>query len=436
MKQGREHYAKPVYVVDGARTPFIKAKAVGPFSASDLATLAGTQLLKRQPFLPSELDAVILGCVMPSVDEANIARIVALRLGCGDSVPGYTVMRNCASGMQALDTAALEIASGRAELILAGGTEVMSRAPLVLNLQMMNWLANWNAARRVTRRMQLLTQLRPAFFKPIIALLRGLTDPVVGLNMGQTAEELALRFGITRQAMDAFSVESHLRAHRAYEAKKMDEVAPIIDTKGQVYAQDTGIRADSTLEKLATLKPFFDKKFGMVTAANSSQVTDGACVLLLASQEAVDKYKLPVLGQIVDTEWAALAPTYMGLGPVYAMAPILKRHKLALDDIDTFEINEAFAAQVLACTQAFEDQDFCRDELGLKEAVGKIDKSKLNPDGGAIAMGHPVGASGARIVLHALETLKQKNKKRALVSICIGGGQGGAMYLERGKGGV
>lgn len=431
MKQGREQYAKPVYVVDGARTPFLKAKGVGPFAASDLATLAGTQLLKSQPFLPGDLDAVILGCVMPSADEANIARIVALRLGCGDHMPAFTVMRNCASGMQALDSAALEIASGRAQLIMAGGVEAMSRAPLLFNLQMMNWLANWSAARHFTRRAQLLTQLRPAFFKPIIALLRGLTDPIVGLNMGQTAEELALRFGISRQEMDAFAVQSHLKASRANEAKKMEEVSPIIDSKGNVYGQDNGVRSDSTLEKLATLKPFFDKKFGLVTAANSSQVTDGACMLLLASQEAVDKYNLPVLGKIVETEWAALAPTYMGLGPVYAMAPILKRQKLSLEDIDTFEINEAFAAQVLACTRAFEDPEFCREELGLKSPLGKIDPAKLNPDGGAIALGHPVGASGARIVLHALETLKQQDKKRALVSICIGGGQGGAMYLER-----
>jgi acetyl-CoA C-acetyltransferase len=300
----------------------------------------------------------------------------------------------------------------------------------------MNWLASWSTARHFTRRAQLLTQLRPAYFKPIIALLRGLTDPIVGLNMGQTAEELALRFGISRQEMDAFAVQSHLRAARANEMKKMEEISPIIDSKGKVFEQDNGVRSDSTVEKLATLKPFFDKKFGLVTAANSSQVTDGACVLLLASEEAVEKYNLPVLGRLVETEWAALEPTYMGLGPVYAMAPILARQKLSLEDIDTFEINEAFASQVLACTRALEDPIFCRDELGLKAPLGKIDEAKLNPDGGAIALGHPVGASGARIVLHALETLKQNHKKRALVSICIGGGQGGAMYLERVEKGV
>lgn len=435
MKHHNQLYAKPVYIVDGLRTPFLKARDVGPFSAADLATLVGAQLLKRQPFEATEIDAVVLGCVMPSADEANIARIVALRLGCGDTVPAHTVMRNCASGMQSIDTAALEIASGRASLMLAGGVEVMSRAPLLLNLKMTNWLAKWASARSVGQRMQVLLQLRPEYFKPIIGLLRGLTDPTIGLNMGQTAEELALRFDITRSDMDTFSVTSHQRAAKAYEQNRMDEVTAIIDTKGKAYLQDTGIRADSTVEKLGTLKPFFDKKFGMVTAANSSQVTDGAALLLLASEEAVKKYDLKILGSIIDAQWAALAPKYMGLGPVYAMAPIMARQKLHLDDIDTFEINEAFAAQVIACNRAFANDKFCKEELGLKEAFGLINLDRLNPDGGAISIGHPVGASGARIVLHALKTLQHSKKKRAMTSICIGGGQGGAMYIERVDGG-
>lgn len=427
---------KAVYVIDGCRTPFLKAKNVGPFSASDLATFAGLQLLKRQTFLPSEFDSVILGCMMASPDEANIARLVALRLGCGDAVPGYTVMRNCASGMQAIDTAAMEIASGRSHLILAGGTEAMSRAPLLLNLQMVSWLAQWGAAKQLTHRLKLLTQLKPAFFAPVIALLRGLTDPIVGLNMGQTAEELAFKFGITRQEMDEFAVASHHRLQEAYRNNRMGEVASLIDSKGRAYTQDTGLRGDTTYEKLATLKPFFDKKFGMVTAANSSQVTDGASLLILASEEAVKKHRLPVLGVIRDTQWSALSPTYMGLGPAYAMAPIFERQHLSIADIDTFEINEAFAAQVLACRKVLADEKFCKNELGLKKALGEIPLDKLNPDGGAIAVGHPVGASGARIILHALETLKQKNLSKAMVSICIGGGQGGAMYLERVSEGV
>lgn len=436
MKKQQKAYSKPVYVVDGCRTPFLKAREIGPFSASDLAVLAGAQLLKRQPFLPQDLDAVVLGCVMPGPEEVNIARLVALRLGCGDFVPAHTVMRNCASGLQSLDTAALEISAGRAHLVLAGGAEAMSHAPLLLNQSMVRWLSRWQGAKQFTGRLALLAQLRPSFLVPVVALLKGLTDPLIGLNMGQTAEELAFKFGIMREEMDEFASLSHQRAAAAYTADHMQEVCPIFDKKGNVYTQDTGIRTDSTPEKLAKLKPFFDRKFGMVTAGNSSQVTDGAAMLLLASEEAVKRYQLPILGEIIDVQWSALDPAYMGLGPAYAMAPILERQALSLDQIDTFEINEAFAVQVMACMRGMADETFCREALGLKKALGNLNPAHLNPAGGAIALGHPVGASGARIALHALHTLKQQHTKRALVSLCIGGGQGGAMLLQRVSGGA
>lgn len=422
---------RPVYVIDGSRTPFLKAKGVGPFTASDLAVAAGMPLLNRQPFLPSDIDEVILGCAMPSPDEANIARVVALRLGLGENKPAFTVMRNCASGMQALDNAAMDIATGRCDLVLAGGTESMSHAPLLFNQGMTAWLANWFQAKTIKQRAVLMTKFRPAFLAPVIALLRGLTDPIVGINMGQTAEKIAYRFNITREEMDKFACESHHRLAKAYLEERMQEVTPIIDYKGRVYTQDDGFRPDSNLEKLGKLKPFFDKKYGMVTAGNSSQVTDGACLLLLASEKAVKQYNLNVLGRIVDSQWAALDPSQMGLGPVHAAVPILNRHHLKPDDFDCWEINEAFAAQVLGCLRAFEDDDYCQQELGLKKALGAPSLSKLNQDGGAIATGHPIGASGARIVLHVLEVLKEQNAKRGMAAICIGGGQGGAMYLER-----
>ncbi|MBA4696455.1 MAG: acetyl-CoA C-acetyltransferase [Legionella sp.] len=422
---------KSVYVVDGNRTPFLKARGVGPFSASDLAVAAGQPLLNRQPFSPTVIDQVILGCAMPSADEANIARVVALRLGCGDRVPAFTVMRNCASGMQALDSAALEISTGRSDLILAGGTDAMSHAPLLFNHKMADWLSRWVSAKSVMQKLTLMTQIRPGFFAPIIGLLRGLTDPIVGLNMGQTAENVAYRFNITREQMDVFASESHHRLARAYAAHQMEEVTPIIDTKGRLYSEDNGLRADSTPQKLAKLKPYFDKKYGMVTPGNSSQVTDGACLLLLASADAVKKYHLPVLGRIVDSQWAALSPACMGLGPVHAATPILQRQQLKPTDLDCLEINEAFAAQVLGCISAWNDDKYCQSELGLTGAMGAPDLAHLNPDGGAIALGHPIGASGARIVLHVLEWLKTHNAKRGMAAICIGGGQGGAMYLER-----
>jgi acetyl-CoA C-acetyltransferase len=431
MKHPSNISGKAVYVVDGARTPFLKAKGPGVFSGSDLAVAVGRTLLNRQPFLASQLDEVIIGAAMPGPDEANIARVVALRLGCGEQVPAFTVMRNCASGMQAIDSAAMDIASGRSQLVLAGGTEAMSHAPVLLNHKMAGWLGRWFTAKRVKQRVALLAQLRPAYFVPVIALLRGLTDPIVGMNMGQTAENLAYRFNISREEMDAYACNSHRQLAKAYADGRMSEVVPIIDLKGRVYTQDDGIRSDSTVEQLATLKPFFDKKYGMVTAGNSSQITDGACLLVLASAEAVAEYGLSVMGQIVDSQWSALDPAQMGLGPVHAMTPILQRHHLQLDDIDVWEMNEAFAAQVLANIAAWGDKHYCQTQLGLPHEMGSLPLSRLNKEGGAIAAGHPIGASGARIVLRVLQDLKQYNGTRGMASICIGGGQGGAVYLER-----
>ena len=424
--------ARPVYVVDGSRTPFLKARnKPGPFPAADLAVYCGRALLSRQSFEPGCIDEVILGCVMPGPDEANIARITALRLGIGNDVPAWTVQRNCASGLQALDSAVLEIASGRAELVLAGGVEAMSHCPVLYNEDMVTWLGALSTSKTLLQRLKVFTQIRPRYLKPVIALLRGLTDPVVGLSMGQTAENLAYRFHITREQMDSYAVRSHQRLAAAQDENLLTEIEPLYDRHGNVYANDDGLRRDSSVERLAKLRPVFDKPFGLVTAGNSAQVTDGAALLLLASENAVKEHNLPVLGKIIDTHWAALEPAQMGLGPVHATTPILTRNKLNLDDIDFWEINEAFAAQVLACLAAWQDKDYCKNQLGIDNALGEPDQKRLNIDGGGVSLGHPVGASGARIVLHLLEVLQRKNAKRGIATLCIGGGQGGAMLLER-----
>jgi len=424
---------EPIYIIDGARTPFLKSRnRPGPFAASDLAAAAGRALLVRQPFAPEELDEVILGCAAPSVDEVNIGRVAALRMGCGDRVPGWTVMRNCASGMQALDSAINDIRAGRSNLVLAGGVDALSRAPLLFSDAMTVWLANWYAAKSFGQRAALMAKFRPGYLAPVIALMKGLTDPIVGLLMGQTAENLAYRFGITRAEMDAYSARSHQRLLAAQRDGRLDnEIVPLYDAKGKLYAVDDGVREDSTPENLAKLRPFFDRKYGNVTAGNSSQVSDGAAWLVLASERAVAEHGLEPRGRIVDSEWAALDPAHMGLGPVYAFAPLLKRHGLALGDVDAWEINEAFAAQVLACERAVASDEFCRTELGLPGALGTLDESRLNVDGGAVSLGHPVGASGARIVLHVLNVLERTGGRRGIASICIGGGQGGAMLVER-----
>ena len=424
---------QPIYIVDGARTPFLKSRnRPGPFAASDLAADAGRALLLRMPFAPRELDEVILGCAAPSPDEVNIGRVAALRMGCGNGVPGWTVMRNCASGMQSIDSGIAQILSGRSELVLAGGTDALSRAPILVSDAMVAWLSKWYAAKSLGARLALLASLRPGYFAPVIGLVKGLTDPICGLLMGQTAENVAHRFGITRRDMDAYSARSHARLLAAQQAGHLArEVVPVYDAAGTAYVADDGVRTDSTVDNLAKLRPFFDRKYGNVTAGNSSQVTDGAAWVVLASERAVAKHKLTPRGRIVDVQWAALDPAIMGLGPVHAATPILQRNGLALNDLDAWEINEAFAAQVLGCLAAWRSDDYCRDALGLPHALGSLDEAKLNVDGGAIALGHPVGASGTRIVLHLLNVLERQGGKRGIAAICVGGGLGGAMLVER-----
>jgi len=294
--------SRDVFIVDGKRTPFLKAKGKpGPFLASDLAVSAARPLLLQNPFDLSALDEVIVGCVMPTADEANIARIIALRLGIPNSVPAWTVQRNCASGMQALDCAYQNIQTGKANLILAGGTESMSHAPIIYNNLMVNWLSEFMATKTLGQKLSALSRLRPIHLKPIIALVRGLSDPIVGLSMGQTTEEIAYRFGINREQMDEYAVASHQRLGEATDQGHLHEIEAIYDNAGAYFDVDDGIRRDSSIPNLAKLKPYFDRKYGMVTPGNSAQITDGAAMLILASKEAVKKHKLPVLAKITPS---------------------------------------------------------------------------------------------------------------------------------------
>ncbi|MEO7742204.1 MAG: acetyl-CoA C-acyltransferase, partial [Usitatibacter sp.] len=341
------------------------------------------------------------------------------------------VMRNCASGLQALDSAFVNILAGRSRLVLAGGTDAMTHAPLMYGPVMVNWLAQWYAAKSVAQKAGLAAKFRLSNLAPVIAILRGLTDPIVKISMGSTAEIVAKRFGITRQMMDEFAVESHRRVAFAQDNGRLTEVEPMYGPDGTVYSLDDGVRRDSAVDKLAKLRPVFDRTYGNVTAGNSSQITDGAAMLVLASEDVLREYDLRPLGRIVDTHWGALDPSEMGLGPVHAITPLLMRHGLGLSDMDAIEINEAFAAQVLGCLAAWESESYCKEHLGLDRAFGKVDRAKLNQDGGAIALGHPIGASGARVVLHVLKVLERTGGQRGVASLCIGGGQGGAMLVER-----
>jgi acetyl-CoA C-acetyltransferase len=295
---------------------------------------------------------------------------------------------------------------------------------------MVRWFAGWMGARSLGQRLAMLRKFRFGYLAPVIGIMKGLTDPIVGQLMGQTAENLAWRFGISRDEMDAYAVESHRRVAAAQDAGHFAEIVPLIDRDGSIYASDDGLRRDASLAGLAKLKPFFDKKYGRVTPGNSSQITDGAAWLVLASEAAVQQHGLTPIGRIVDSQWAALEPELMGLGPVHAATPILQRHGLGLNDLDLWELNEAFAAQVIGCLRAWQDDVYCRERLGLPGALGAIEPARLNIDGGAVALGHPVGASGVRIVLHLLQALRRTGGKRGIATICIGGGLGGAMLVE------
>ncbi len=424
---------RSVYIVDGTRTPIRKFRGKpGGLTATNLAVSAGNALLIRQTFDMNAIDEVILGCVMPLPKEANIARVAALRLGLPVHIPAWTVQRNCASGMQALDSAAARITLGASNIVLAGGVEAMSHAPLLFDSMAVAWLGEWRNARSVRQKIRALTKLRLRYFKPVVSLLRGLTDPTVNLSMGQTAENIVHRFGITREAMDLFAYESHSRLARAQDEDVFsEEISPIYDDQGNVFIHDDGLRRDTDAEKLSALPAVFDRRFGNVTAGNSAQISDGAAWLILASHEAVRKHRLPVLGKLCATRWAGLDPAQMGLGPAFAVAALLCERKLSLQEIDYWEINEAFAGQVLACLAAWEDERFCCEQLRLTCALGRLNRTRLNVDGGAIACGHPVGMSGARIVLHLLHVLRRNQVRQGIATMCIGGGQGGAMLIEQ-----
>lgn len=424
---------RPVYLVDGARTPFLRVQGKpGPFTPVDLAVQCGRPLLARQGFDPRALDLVILGCVNVVADEMNPARVAALRLGLGEEMVAFTVQINCGSGMQSIDTAFRYIRDGSHDMILAGGTEALSHAPLTLRREAVEWFGAMAKARGPMAQARAATGFRPHFAKPVVGLERGLTDPITELNMGQTAEVLAHRFGIDRRAADTYAMESHHRLARAQEEGWLvDEVMAAFDRDGTAYDRDDGVRPDSDLEGLAKPKPAFEPPHGKVTAGNSSQITDGASWCVLASEDAVEKHGLTPLVRIVDSEWAALDPSVMGLGPVLSATPLVQRNGIdGAGDVDLWEINEAFAAQVLSCRAAWEDEGFCREVLGRDGAFGHIERDRLNIDGGAISLGHPVGTSGNRIVLHLANALRRQGHRRGIATECIGGGQGGAMLLE------
>ncbi len=424
---------REVVVVSGIRTPMGKMNGcLEGLSAVELGMHAVRELLARSPLTRDDIDSVIIGNVIQPSDAANIARVISLQAGVPRRIPAHTVHRNCASGMQAVTDAAEKILSGRADVVVAGGVESMTHAPLLFHDQFRSAMAKLQRARSFPDKAKAAVGLLKAPWKPRIALLEGLTDPVANMNMGQTAEILAREFSITRREQDEFSVQSHLRANQAWEDEWFsDEVMHLFSPPKYVPThRDEGIRAGQNMEALAKLKPVFEKPLGTVTAGNSSQITDGAAMLLLTCREKAEAEGWPILGYLHDWAYSGCDPARMGLGPVYSSHTLLSRYGLSAKEMARVEINEAFASQVLACLKAMDSKQFCIKRLGAKAAIGAPEMDQLNVHGGAIALGHPVGMTGARLVLTLLRQLKHDTGGGlGLATLCIGGGQGGAILI-------
>jgi acetyl-CoA acetyltransferase family protein len=420
------------WILAGVRTPFAKSgTAFARTPVYELGRVAVAELLARQELDPARLDEVILGnCAQPA-EAANVARVTALRAGVPERIPGFTVHRNCASGMESVADAVYRITAGDARLILAGGMESMSQIPLMYTYEYGVWLEGLMRARTPLQKLAAFGRFRPALLAPRISLMEGLTDLTCGLNMGQTADGLAREFRITRERQDRFALRSHQLTVAARERLR-EEIVPLFPPpRYEMVQDDVGPRDGQTIEALARLKPFFDRRNGAVTVGNSCPVTDGAVALLIGDEATASAWPAPPLGRIRSFAFAGLSPRRMGLGPVFAMAKALERAGLELADCELIEINEAFAAQVLACLEASRSDAFARAELGRDRALGEIPMDRLNVNGGAIALGHPVGASGARLLLTLLLEMRRRGAKLGVASLCVGGGQGAAFVLER-----
>jgi acetyl-CoA acetyltransferase family protein len=419
-----------IAIVEGVRTPFVKA--FGPLAsvpAQELGRVATLGVLGRAGLRPDQVDQVIFGNVCMPADAANIARVIALEAGVPRDRIAHTVQRNCASGMEAITSAAQLILLGEAERLVAGGTESMSQVPLLYNREATSRFLRLGKARTAWQRIKTLLGFRPRDFKPVAGLELGLTDPVSGLIMGRTAENLVRDFHLTREEQDQVALESHLKAADAQKKGLLaEEIVPVSVGDREVKA-DVGLRADQTLEALAHLKPIFEKD-GTVTVGNSCMVTDGAGAVVVMPGELARAEGRKPLGYLRAWAYAGCDPARMGLGPVYATSKLLRKTGLTMADMDRIELNEAFAAVVLANERAFASDEFAKKELGRDAALGTIAREKLNVNGGAIALGHPVGATGTRLVLTLLKELRRQNLRRGLATLCVGGGQGAALLLE------
>jgi len=425
---------KNVVIIEGLRTPYAKAgTALKDVAADALGAAVVKELVARTGIGVEHIDEVIVGNAGMPAEAANIARVIALRAGIPERVPAYSVQRNCASGMQAVAGAYTQIIAGMSEIVVTAGVESMSNYAFYTTKKLKDVFTAVARSKNFGAKAAAILSLRPKDFTPIAGLNLGLTDPISGLNMGQTAEVLVRDFGLTRREQDEFSLLSHQRWTAANESGKFrNEIVPFYaPPKFEAVTEDIGPRKNQTLEALEKLPPYFDRKYGTVTAGNSSPITDGAAAALVMSADKAKQMGYKPLGTIRAVAFAGLDPARMGLGPVFATHKVLKLAGMNMKDLELIEFNEAFAAQVYACEKAAVSREFFSKHLPGEAPIGEFRRDIMNVNGGAIAIGHPVGSSGLRIVITLLKEMERRGLSTGLATLCIGGGQGGAMIVER-----
>jgi acetyl-CoA acyltransferase len=421
-----------VAIVDGCRTPFAKSGTdLKDMSSTELGKIAVRELIARAELDVNEIDHVIYGTVVQSVKEPNIAREVVLGSGIPASVPAFTVGRACASANQAITSGAEQIALGLADVVIAGGAESLTDIPILFSPEMRNALVRASKARSMGERLKAFAAIRPRNLAPVTPAI---AEPTTGLTMGESAEKMAQENGISREEQDKWALRSHqLAAAATADGRLTKEIAQayIPPKYDKVVTSDNGIRADTSLEKLSTLKPVFDRRYGTVTAGNASPLTDGGSAVLLMSEEKAKALGYTPLGYIRGYAYASLAPSDQLLqGPVYAAPVALERAGVTMKDIDLMEVHEAFAAQVLSNFQWFTSDKIAKERLGRDKAVGLPDMDRINVMGGSIAIGHPFGATGGRLTVTLLNELRRRGKQFGLISVCAAGAMGFVMVVE------
>lgn len=422
---------KKVVFIDGVRTPFLKSGTdYMDLMSYQLGQFAIKGLLDKTGIDPNEVDRVIFGNVISNVKTENVAREAAVTAGIPVKAPCNTVKQACISANQAIANAMDSIQLGRADLIISGGTECTSDTPIGYTKEMRKKLF---AAQKLSTPMEYVkfaTTLRPNDFlpdRPAVA------EFITGRTMGQDCEILAQKFGVTREEQDELAAASHQNAGKAFDAGFMDDIIDVqLPPKFTPISKDNGVRGDTTVEKISKLKPAFDKYVGTITAANASFLTDGATAVLLTSEEKAKELGLKPKAELVDYVFTG-ADLYdeLLLGPAYSIAELLKRNKLKVEDIDVWEIHEAFAGQVLANLKALENEEWCKSHVGYEGAVGSIPKEKINAWGGSLSIGHPFGATGGRLLTMAANRLQKQGGKYAILAACAAGAHGTAMLIKK-----